>query len=64
MSRSARILIGLLATGLLVACTTLPASGPSARGVRAGGPPAIRVVDVDDAVTQRLLARRARRSFS
>jgi polysaccharide export outer membrane protein len=64
MSRSARILIGLLATGLLVACTTLPASGPSARGVQAGGPPAIRVVDVDDAVTQRLLARRARRSFS
>lgn len=57
-------MIGLSATGVLVACTTLPVSGPSANGVRAGGREAISVVDVDDVVTQRLMARHARRSFS
>lgn len=64
MSRFSKILTGLLVTCVLAACTVLPTSGPSTKAVQAGGVSNIRVIDVDDVVTQRLLARHTRRSFS
>lgn len=60
---AARRLVLLLAMASLGACGTLPASGPSRRAVQEGASH-IRVVDVDDSVTQRLVERRAGKLFS
>jgi polysaccharide export outer membrane protein len=54
----------LLGTSCLSACASLPTSGPSTREVQAATATGIAVVDVDDAVVQRLLARRTGRLFS
>ena len=53
---------------LVAGCSQLPTSGPSAREVQASaagpGAAAIQVVDVDDAITRRLLAQRTQHLFS
>ena len=59
----ARFVVALLAASL-GGCATLPSSGPSARDIQQGAAASIRVVDVDDAVVQRLLERRANKLFS
>lgn len=61
--------IGLTLGLLLVAgCSQMPTSGPSTREVNAStagpGAAAIQVVELDDAVTRRLLAQRTQRLFS
>ena len=60
---------GLMLGSLLMAgCSQLPTSGPSSRQIEAGtagpGAAAIQIVEVDDAVTRRLLAQRTQRLFS
>jgi polysaccharide export outer membrane protein len=59
----ARFVVSLVAASL-GACASLPASGPSAHDIQGGATASIQVVDVDDSVVQRLLARRANRLFS
>ena len=53
---------------LVAGCSQLPTSGPSTREVQAStagpGAAAIQVVDVDDAITRRLLAQRTQHLFS
>ena len=57
-----------LALVLMTGCSQLPTSGPSTREVQAStagpGAAAIQVVDVDDAITRRLLAQRIQHLFS
>ena len=58
----------LLAATFLSGCASLPTSGPSSREIEQSGLPsaanAIQIVDVDDAVTRRLLAQRKQNLFS
>jgi len=59
----ARLVLSLVAASL-VACATLPSSGPSAHDIQEGAAASIHVVDVDDSVMRRLLERRANKLFS
>lgn len=58
----------LLAAALLSGCASLPTSGPSTREIEKAGlssaANAIQIVEVDDAVTRRLLAQRKQNMFS
>jgi polysaccharide biosynthesis/export protein len=53
---------------LMAGCSQLPTSGPSSREIEAGkagpGAAAIQIVEVDDAITRRLVAQRTQRLFS
>ena len=67
-ARSVARLLTAVAVILLSGCAGfLPGIGPSRRQIEAKPPPntaAIQVIDIDDAVTRRLLAQRALRMFS
>ena len=58
----------VLSTMLLAGCNSLPTSGPTARQIEQVGSPeataTIQIVDVDDAITRRLLAQKTLRLFS
>lgn len=60
LRRLAVLSVTLFASG----CASLPSSGPSRTQVQRESTATIRVVDVDDAVTQRLLARHSKTLFS
>ena len=68
MASSPTVALALGCLMLVAGCSQLPTSGPSTREVQAStagpGAAAIQVVDVDDAITRRLLAQRTQHLFS
>jgi polysaccharide export outer membrane protein len=71
ISRERRILLGVVAFSALVVCgcaSFIPTIGPSRSAIEGTKPisnaPTIQLVDIDEAVTRRLLEQRAQRRFS
>lgn len=62
------VLSAVLSAALLSGCSTLPTIGPSSNEIATSttqpGEAAIQIVDVDDAITRRLLAQRAQSMFA